>query len=68
MTIDGTRIGLAASRAAYQAPVSRRVAEGPPVVARCDAASRSELLSEHGGAAVADPFGDLLDRQARGFE
>lgn len=49
-------------------PSSRRVAEGPPVVARCEAASRHELLSEHGGAAVADPFGDLLDGRARGFE
>ncbi len=48
-------------------PSSRRVAEGPPVVARCEAASRHELLTEHGGAAVADPFGDLLDGQARGF-
>ena len=49
-------------------PSSRRVAEGPPVVARCEALSRCELRAEHGCAAVADPFRDLLDGQARGFE
>jgi len=44
------------------------MAEGPPVVARREALSRCELLAEHGRAAVADPFRDLLDGQARGFE
>jgi hypothetical protein len=44
------------------------VTEGAPVVARREAAPRRELLTEHGRAPVADPFGDLLDRQARGFE
>jgi len=44
------------------------VAEGAPVVARREAAPRRELLAEHGRAPVADPFRDLLDRQARGFQ
>jgi hypothetical protein len=44
------------------------VAKCSPIVARRETSSRYELIAEHRRAAVADPFRNLLDGQARGLE